>query len=44
MVDTNHAKSEVPSMRPKVGRRGEVWSELPAAPELTETGGLPSEA
>ncbi len=35
MVDTDHAESEVPSMRPKVGRRGEVSLEMTAAEIIT---------
>ncbi len=35
MVDTDHAESEAPPMRPKVGRRGEVSLEMTAAEIIT---------
>ena len=35
MADTDHAKSEVPLMRPKVGRCGEVSLEMTAAEIIT---------
>ena len=35
MVDFDHTESGVPSMRPKVGRRGEVSLEMTAAEIIT---------
>ena len=35
MVDFDRAESEVPSIRPKVGRRGEVSLEMTAAEIIT---------
>ena len=35
MVDFDHAESEVPSVRPKVGRCGEVSLEMTAAEIIT---------